>query len=135
MRTLEDVRMEIEHLKQLPPRPRLERLMREGKGLVEMLEVMMGEVGRSPWNDHLGAWEGRAVRVDVPCAGAPLMSVGSPGATGMAVASNAIQEVAPATVESFVTGEGIGPTEEFKRKGWPKGKPRGKRAVENGGGL
>lgn len=123
MRTIDDVREELRHLKQLPPRPRLERLMREGKGLVEMLEVMMCEVGKNPWNDRLGAWEGRAARVDVPCAAAPLM----------AVASDAIQDVAPATVESFVIGEVV--EEPKKRMGWPKGKPRGKRVVESGGGV
>lgn len=123
MRTIDDVKEELRHLKQLPPRPRLERLMREGKGLVEMLEVMVGEVGKNPWNEHFGAWEGRAVGVNVPCAAAPLM----------ADESDAITDVAPATVESFVTGEVV---EEPKRKGWPKGKPRGKRVtVETGGGL
>jgi hypothetical protein len=60
MKTMEEVRKELEHLKQLPPRPRLERLMRPGKGLVEMLEVLAG--GGGVW-DELGGYSEGIVEV------------------------------------------------------------------------
>ena len=87
--------------------------MREGKGLVEMLEVLCNQQPLVVSAEHASRF--------VPCAVGHEMS-------------DQIEEVAPATVESFVTGEVV--EEPKKRMGWPKGKPRGKRVtVETGGGL
>ena len=82
--TIDEVRAELAHLREVPARLRLERLMRESGGLVDILEGMLWDVPRSTDVDLADETQ--------PGARGGFVPVGSPGATGQTTWSEAMSK-------------------------------------------
>ena len=66
MMTIDEVRAELAHLREVPARLRLERLMRDKGGLVDMLEGMLNGVPQHGWLEYRSRIQGEPIDETLP---------------------------------------------------------------------
>jgi hypothetical protein len=77
MMTIDEIRAELAHLREVPARLRLERLMRDKGGLVDMLEGMLDGAPQHGWLEYRSRIQGEPI--DETLLGATTLSVSQLG--------------------------------------------------------